>query len=227
LEVKDDGFNIYVNSDKEQSSVYSAWARDPRQETRLPGRIRFTIAHEIAHTLFYDTKSVPPKDLLEPEDPEKAQALESLCNSVAAEFLLPQTVMRRVAVGVDFTNPDSLRELALMASVSPETLVIKAQRKSEWLHHVGGILSVERRDGDWQISAVALHEELRGVFGKLKRGSPIQQLVKSHRFCLTIVNFQTQSSIGFRRIEFACENATPQQRTLFVTLRAKGDAWFV
>lgn len=236
LEVKDDGFNIYVNSDKEQSSVYSAWARDARQEIRLPGRMRFTIAHEIAHTLFYDTKSMPPRDLFEPEDAEKAQALESLCNAAAAEFLLPEKVMRHVAVAVDFMNPDSLRELARMASVSPETLVIKTQRKNEWFHNIGGILCVERTDEEWQISAIALHVALRGIFGRVKRGSLIQQLVKSPRFCLTggslkklttIVNFETQSSVGFQRIEFVCETAPPEQRTLFVTLRAKGEPWFV
>jgi hypothetical protein len=236
LEVEEDGFNIYVSADKEKAPLYSAWARDLRAESQLPGRMRFTIAHEIAHTLLYDERSSPPRDLFEPESQEGLELLESICNAAAAEILLPQSVVRRTAVAMDFLDPDGLRQLCREAAVSPETLVIKTRRNTDWLHDVGGIMSVERGAVGWQITAIALHGELEGVFGRVGKGSSIQKITNAANFYLnggtfrrltTIINYETQSSIGFQRFEIACETAPPQQRSLLVTLRARSDPWFV
>ncbi len=51
----DAGFTIYVNCKSEDVNDWEARFNDRSDQGRfLPNRARFTIAHEIAHTLFYD-----------------------------------------------------------------------------------------------------------------------------------------------------------------------------
>jgi len=49
-------------------------------------RTRFTLAHELGHTIFYDLDSSPPRRMLHGEAPRDE---ESFCNLVASEILMP------------------------------------------------------------------------------------------------------------------------------------------
>src|SRR6266404_2692991 len=53
LTVVNDGFKIYIRCKKEHSDEMQARFDSERELGPLPQRIRFTLAHEIAHTLFY------------------------------------------------------------------------------------------------------------------------------------------------------------------------------
>ena len=56
-------------------------------------RVRFSIAHEIAHTLFPDVRE-RLVTVEEPDRPDEWQ-LEMLCNLAAAEFVMPMEACRR------------------------------------------------------------------------------------------------------------------------------------
>lgn len=59
-------------------------------------RIKFSEAHELAHTFFYDIEQSPPKRLITRAVPTLARAKEEgLCNDFAAELLLPIELLRK------------------------------------------------------------------------------------------------------------------------------------
>ena len=69
VEVKGSGFEIQIRSDKDQAVPVS-----DVDSAALTTRERFTFAHEISHTFFYDAEFRP----IRPK-PSK-QLLEALCN---------------------------------------------------------------------------------------------------------------------------------------------------
>ena len=74
LKVEDSGFVIAVNREKNKEFI------DNKRE-------RFTIAHEIAHTFFYNIAETPPQRRLSPQSDNSD---EKLCNRLAAAILLPK-----------------------------------------------------------------------------------------------------------------------------------------
>jgi len=74
LTVVDDGFAIIL------------------QRYQAETRRRFSVAHELAHTFFYDTDSMPPRKLL--NSPLSGGDVERLCNLAAAEILLPEGLLK-------------------------------------------------------------------------------------------------------------------------------------
>src|SRR5205823_13085544 len=65
LAVRNDGFIIYVRCNTAQNADLTArFAKDGTGgslPTAMARRARFTIAHEIAHTFFYDIRRMPPQ----------------------------------------------------------------------------------------------------------------------------------------------------------------------
>ena len=57
--------------------------------TRPPARIRFSICHELAHTLFPDWREQVRHRGFHIDSSQSAEELETLCNIAAAEMLLP------------------------------------------------------------------------------------------------------------------------------------------
>ena len=59
-----DGFVVYVKADPDEGESFSEQFKQDGIGLGLPRhmirRVRFTIAHEIAHTFFYDRRSRPP-----------------------------------------------------------------------------------------------------------------------------------------------------------------------
>lgn len=82
-----DGFTVFLNSDASHDV-------DVRRGLRptLTVRQRFTLAHEIAHTLFFDLGASPP---LERAPAEIETIIEPLCQLMAAMLLIPEHVLRK------------------------------------------------------------------------------------------------------------------------------------
>ncbi|MBL0746728.1 ImmA/IrrE family metallo-endopeptidase [Nocardioides baculatus] len=74
--------------------------------TRPPGRLRYSVAHELAHALFDDaglkTRHRTPQGALEHATTDDNWQLELLCNIAAAELLMPSTEM----LGITNTSTD-------------------------------------------------------------------------------------------------------------------------
>ena len=91
-----------------------------------PTRVRFTIAHEICHTFFYEI--VPElKFVSHQTDP----AEERLCNAGAAALLLPNADVVRATRKVT-PSIAALEQLAEHYGVSLEAMFLRLQRLARW-----------------------------------------------------------------------------------------------
>lgn len=89
-------------------------------------RLRFTLAHEVCHTFFYE--HVPGLKFM-PHEPDEIE--ESLCDFGAAELLMPkQSVLKKADCA-----PVSLRSLDGLAGsfgVSPEAMLVRLRSLRLW-----------------------------------------------------------------------------------------------
>lgn len=84
-------------------------------------RQRFSIAHELIHTLFYDTSVLPPK---RPYRSESNIQEEKICNVGAAELLVPSTFISEIIGRYKFSIK-SLLVLASIFCVSPRVMSMR------------------------------------------------------------------------------------------------------
>jgi hypothetical protein len=122
-----------------------------------PARVRFTIAHELCHTFFYEV--VPELKFRNHEvDPSE----ERLCNIGAAELLIPLRTLKRQAKGLG-KSFKSLETLATAFRVSSEAMLLRLRTAglweselSVWRLMTGGNFSLHRMIGgrrvEWEWS---------------------------------------------------------------------------
>ena len=126
-------------------------------------RTRFTLAHEIAHTVFYDLESSPPKRLLHGA---RAKEEEHFCNMLAAEVLMPSWMIEdecnKFMVGNEYTSPITLfRQLARTFRVSLEALTRRVVEdlqtykgivlSTRWLPSVKSTIINKRSGPTWRL----------------------------------------------------------------------------
>src|SRR5688572_7423663 len=76
-----DGFTIYCRCESADAPAYELKLSDASDMGRsLPARARFTLAHELVHTFFFDQRVQPPKNRLEPNSDATLNKLERLCD---------------------------------------------------------------------------------------------------------------------------------------------------
>ncbi len=89
-------------------------------------RIRFTIAHEICHTFFYE---FVPELKFQPHNIDEQE--ERLCNLGAAELLIPAASLKRHARNLP-VSLDSLEQLATSYAVSKEAMLLRLRSLKLW-----------------------------------------------------------------------------------------------
>ena len=122
----DAGFTIYVNCKSEDVNDWEARFNDRSDQGRfLPNRARFTIAHEIAHTLFYDRTARGSVSRVPIRQHKALNSLERTCNRVAASLLLPKALLWQGISKRGAFEADQLRGVARDFRVSVETLILR------------------------------------------------------------------------------------------------------
>jgi Zn-dependent peptidase ImmA (M78 family) len=96
---------------------------------RPKGRIRYSVAHDLAHTLFSDCGEVVRHRLARDEQKRDEWQLEMLCNVGAAEFLMP--VGSFPDLEDQTTDIDRLLGLRSQFDVSMEALLLRVIRRTE------------------------------------------------------------------------------------------------
>jgi hypothetical protein len=114
-------------------------------------RTRFTMAHEICHTFFYEL--VPEMKFI-PHDPDEQE--ERLCNFGAAALLIPPHVLRRQTVRMS-VSLETLQYLAEGYAVSVPTMLLRLRALglwqcefSRWRRMLNGTFTLDRLYGGKQ-----------------------------------------------------------------------------
>lgn len=155
------GFRIIFNSGDSDASELRIKYENENENQIMPSRLRFSLAHEIAHTFFYNLSDEPPQLLKSFRAGGKKTALEVLernCNRIAAHLLLPTPLLKAKISNMKPINPESLINLASSAGVSIETLVRRigdAGALLESPYFCGCIVLVKQTGANLTISAIA------------------------------------------------------------------------
>jgi hypothetical protein len=110
--------------------------------TRPRGRVRFTIAHELAHTFFPDYRKAVRYRSGPEAQPDEWQ-LELLCNIAAGELLMPIGSFQ--SLEEEPLKIERLMELRKRFEVSTEALLLRAIRLTA---RPGAVFAAARVDGD-------------------------------------------------------------------------------
>ena len=173
LFIKEDGFTVQINS-KEAEVIRLNGEPVTR---KLTAKQRFTFAHEIAHTLPYDTTVAPPR--IKPEVLKTIEdsggrglkdSLESFCQIAAGFILVPQRGLRHDDVLGPWGKVDSLdliRRMARRFEVSPEVMIHRVANAGdeEALKDPDFSLVMVTKIGRWeQVRACIYSATLTGLF---------------------------------------------------------------
>lgn len=85
-------------------------------------RMRFTYAHELGHTLFYDLDA-RPQTRVAPEGNYRFE--EQLCNRAASRFLIPNFMLQKELAGVYELSPELLCALSNEFQTSVQTMAYR------------------------------------------------------------------------------------------------------
>jgi hypothetical protein len=124
-------------------------------------RLRFTKAHEICHTFFYE---LVPEVKFRPHTTDPCE--ERLCNVGAEELLMPLSLVKAEAAKRP-VSIESLESLATRFDVSPAAMLLRLRRArlwhcelAYWHRMVDGAFVLDRKIGgrkaDWQIDSSTL-----------------------------------------------------------------------
>jgi hypothetical protein len=155
------GFRILFNSDGDASAGLQQRYKDESPERMMPSRLRFSLAHELAHTFFYDLSEPAPRIAKEFASGGGRTALENLelyCNKLASHLLLPTAMVRAEFLRMKVIDPNSILRLSKRAGVSVEALVRRLGDENSLFvqrYFKGSIVLVDQKSDGTQIRAIA------------------------------------------------------------------------
>lgn len=235
-------YAVGIHAEPEHQNRYDALYRDGRDD-QLPARQRFALAHELAHTFFYE---LGPHEL-------EAEAkfaggggktgeniLEGHCDEFARLMLLPTPLILPRLDPDFFRTPDSARQLAREARVSPEVLFRRIEDLQSSLRTFAptAFLLFRRSPEGWRlVRAIYLSNFRLLLITCQKRNDPLETWFKSPESALFSgkerqtdfkVEFKTASSRGHRLCRLITESAiaTRSESTTIVSVIDTGhDEW--
>lgn len=180
--------------------------------SRPRGRVRYSIAHEIAHTLFPDCsdqiRNRVPRHAMTGDDWQ----LEMLCNIAAAEFLMPIGSLGTVTQ--EDLNIDRILELRKKYDVSTEAVLLRAVHATDAPCAAFSASKVEAgpNRGDYFVEYVIASCDWKPPFSKGKVLSGSQVL----RQC-SAIDFTSKSSeqIGTETVRTECVGIPPYPGSSF------------
>ncbi|MBI3493032.1 MAG: hypothetical protein HY047_14820 [Acidobacteria bacterium] len=103
------------------------------------------MAHEIAHTFFFDTAHPRPRPYKEtPPYP----VLESLCQTTASEIVLPEPLIKKFVSRLEPLSIEQVLALSDAFDVSADVVLHRISRSPQLVASSHAVLLLERRGGD-------------------------------------------------------------------------------
>jgi len=167
LAIDDDGFVVFVSCDEEVKQDWTLAFNNETQKSRtLPGRVRFSLAHELIHTFFYDTKQQPYRNWLSEKHYKEIDSLEATCNYGASQLLLPTRLLKSDTKKCNVLSIDSIIGLVRKYCVSIECLIHRMAKLEDWTPE-RGLLAYIQEDGNLsRIKAIAISTSISNLFKK-------------------------------------------------------------
>ncbi|MSU58416.1 MAG: ImmA/IrrE family metallo-endopeptidase [Pedosphaera sp.] len=188
------GFDIFVQTHaKDSQNLLEKFLNG--KDSQLPVRHRFTIAHEIAHTYFYDLSKQPPSMQFPPNTAKELRRMEEACDAIANRMLLPRFILEEHVKKHDCLDPNLLRELANKAAVSPQVVISAFGGSAKCLPHKGGIACALHDGESYRLTSFSLGGLLKDRFDLIK-GQRLSEWIKPSDF---VANGGRKSEVIFRR----------------------------
>jgi Zn-dependent peptidase ImmA (M78 family) len=176
LEPVPGGFRVYLKSNKEYELAMT------ETEPALSNRTRFTLAHEIAHTFFYDISGIQSRSgqkrkprTLKKKPP--AKRLEDLCQYGAGSLLIPiQFLNKRRRENDGAFSGAEFVALAKELKVSPEALIRRLDQLEQFNPANSAQVLVELHPitrPKWRVVASRLGRWFRLKLGRPTRNSDL------------------------------------------------------
>jgi len=196
LAIDNGEFVIFINCENEEIDEYKQRYWDDSGRS-LPSRIRFTIAHELIHTFFFEWKGGKRKPKLAGSHYKEAESLESACDYGANHLLLPPRVLEaQLEIEADL-SPPTIRNLSKKFHVSLETLLIGLAGLRSWGRHDGFIALVTEEQKSLTIKATAADPATRQYFSQFRRN---QTVIAEHHGIEALEGFGgTETRIPYSR----------------------------
>lgn len=219
------GFIINVRCDPSEGERLTELFQSDGTGRALPrtivNRSRFTIAHELAHTFFYDTSRTPPSSLIETADIGNPRKLESACNRIASHLLLPEELLIRKYPQLESCDPELLCSICRETLVSRVTLTARLSSVPKMSLPEGVVVCAERGSTGDQIRAIWRHYSLRELWLKLTKGAYLHEFVYHPDLIVfggeqSWIEKELVLTSGERlQFRFCCEEKAPRRGTSF------------
>jgi len=166
LTTHSDGFRILLNSDGGRSKELKEQYNNESKVRILNPRLRFSIAHELAHTFFYDISKTPPQIAKTFTSGGRRTALDNLernCNTLASYLLLPSSMFRNEFLRLKEITPESILNFARKAGVSLQALLLRLNKSDSLFigrYYRGCIVLIEQHEDRTSVRAIAKPKSL-------------------------------------------------------------------
>jgi Zn-dependent peptidase ImmA (M78 family) len=161
------------------------------RKDRSHERKNFTLAHELAHTFFYESVPSIKYRALASTQPHHDPDEEMLCNIAAAEMLMPSAVFSKIARDYS-VSPQSLQELAQLFGTSLIATIVHLLRLRIW----NSMFILWEREGE-RIKAKWLAKSGNGLVY-----SPALEIADSHSSSInrTFITGETTTNTEWLRL---------------------------
>lgn len=155
------GFRILLNSDGGRAHELKERYNNESKTRMLHPRLRFSLAHELAHTFFYDLTKVSPKlskKFTSGGGRTELENLERYCNTIASHLLLPTKILSLGFLQLKEITPESILNFARTAGVSLQAFLLRLNMSDSLFvkrYFRGCIVLVDRHEDGLKIRAIA------------------------------------------------------------------------
>lgn len=180
------GFRIFLNSDDGRSNELKERYQNESKIKLLNPRVRFSIAHELAHTFFYDLKEATPrlsKKFASGGGRTELENLERHCNTIASHLLLPTKMLAADFLRLKKITPESIANLAKSAGVSLHAFLVRLDRSDSLFINKpfrGCIVLADQNEGELKIRAIAKPKSFNIAYQLLQMRSGERWSLKAH-----------------------------------------------
>ncbi len=141
LSCRSSGFVIYVQDLARSEPSEVAVARPITDRPRMTTRQRFTMAHELGHTLLFQTSDPPQPRAGSP----KGAKLEALCHRAARRILMPPKLVAAEIAKRPRLDTRNIRDLAQLFDVSVEVVLRRCDELTTVRDSDRAVLYVRKR----------------------------------------------------------------------------------